>query len=1462
MKPSFNPLLIASALLSSGIAQAADYNWGTTTQNFTINRTDWGRDMPAYGTIDNSTGDMGIYWRGSSADRTYIHFDLSSLAGVTLTSNVSLNCAVNAQWGGVVTGSTVNTVNAAWTASNGSTAPGITTIAGATNATGTFTTGQIASWVVPQATFASYIGSPAYYGLALQGANGTTAHFNGTSTLTGSYTAGLVRVIGGTDWSAVTWDGGSSTATLASADASGGNLIISPGCTFSVTGTGTLGTGTFSGTISNAGTLSIDSSASQTLGGAISGAGGLTKSGNGTLKLTSVNSYTGAININGGTLEAAAATSGNASAIGNGSNTVNVATGATLLFSTNGRTAGYHSGTVNLNGGTITFNSADVSFASGRTLTLDIAPCTIDGSGQWRMRDANAKVAVTAAASGSTISVADLRLTTGGGGVHTFDVADGTATSDLTISSAVSGHFGGEKLTKSGDGTLALTGTNTYTGTTTVNGGTLALAGTLAGPVTVNAATLAGTGTLSNTVGISASGAIEPGGAGTTGTLTVNNTLTLAGETRMELTKTGATLDCDRIAGTGAVAFGGILKITASGDALQLGDSFQLFTGSGGFSQTFSSVETPALGTGLSWDITQLAVDGTITVVNYAAVPIFSIPAGGYIGAQSITLTSEPGATIYYTLDGSVPTLGSASGASPLSGITIPLSSTVTIRAFATKPGQASSTEASAVYTTIPTAVWNVDDNGLWSESAKWLESAIPDGAEIPVDFLTTSQLADTTVTLDSNRTVGSMTFGNANPINWTLAASNGAVLTLDNGAATPAITVDSNTATIAAPLAGFNGLDIGGAGTLVLSGANTYAGDTTVASGTTLKLGAADRLPDGGGKGNLALSGTLDLAGFSDTVNALTGNGPVVKSGAGTSTLTIGGADTTFTYDGVISNTEGTLSLRKNGTGTTTLTGIHAYNGTTTVNGGTLELPTGSSIGTATSGRVIAAAGTLALSGGTITTNGQGTFLAESTAATFNHSAGNLVMNAPVQYWDVVVGQFAAATWNQTGGTANLNIGALYVGNNIGSAGTALNLSGGSFSINGTAGTTDRGLILAVRADAALNITGTAAVTIPVLQYGHSPGVSLAGITGTVNLDGGTLTAETVKKNSAGTAIFNFNGGLLKVPATTTTLMSGLTTANVRDGGARIDTNGFTATLAQPLVHSTVGGDAATDGGLTKSGTGKLVLTGSSNFTGNTAVNAGTLQVDGELTASPQVTVAGGATLGGSGTISGTVIADGSVAPGASVGTLATGSVDLTGGTYACEIDGATADRLNVTGDLDLTGATLAVTALNPATFTGSVVILTYTGTLTGDFGTPALPSGITLEHDANAKEFRLVRGGDFYAWATANSVTGGPNGDSDNDGIRNLVEYALALNPAGADGQAGSYNPATGAISFTKRQDAIDNGDVTYIIQTSPDLVNWTPAVTHGSGNTSTTISTTLTVDGPKKFARLSVTTSATAP
>gem|GEM_PF-2547378 len=87
------------------------------------------------------------------------------------------------------------------------------------------------------------------------------------------------------------------------------------------------------------------------------------------------------------------------------------------------------------------------------------------------------------------------------------------------------------------------------------------------------------------------------------------------------------------------------------------------------------------------------------------------------------------------------------------------------------------------------------------------------------------------------------------------------------------------------------------------------------------------------------------------------------------------------------------------------------------------------------------------------------------------------------------------------------------------------------------------------------------------------------------------------------GIGVFNFQGGNLMARLSTATFFQGLTTANVRgtlvaNSGAVVNTNGFNVTIAQPLVHSTIGGDAATDGGLTKTGLGTLTLSGASTYT------------------------------------------------------------------------------------------------------------------------------------------------------------------------------------------------------------------------------------------------------------------------
>jgi autotransporter-associated beta strand protein len=119
---------------------------------------------------------------------------------------------------------------------------------------------------------------------------------------------------------------------------------------------------------------------------------------------------------------------------------------------------------------------------------------------------------------------------------------------------------------------------------------------------------------------------------------------------------------------------------------------------------------------------------------------------------------------------------------------------------------------------------------------------------------------------------------------------------------------------------------------------------------------------------------------------------------------------------------------------------------------------------------------------------------------------------------------------------------------------------------------------------------------------------------------------------NSAGTRTFNFNAGALKATASTATFMNlgtGNAVANVRNGGAIIHDGGFDVSVAQPLVHSTIAGDNAIDGGLTKLGSGTLTLTGANTYNGNTTVQAGTLELSlATLATNSTVSISNGALL------------------------------------------------------------------------------------------------------------------------------------------------------------------------------------------------------------------------------------------
>jgi autotransporter-associated beta strand protein len=143
------------------------------------------------------------------------------------------------------------------------------------------------------------------------------------------------------------------------------------------------------------------------------------------------------------------------------------------------------------------------------------------------------------------------------GGVNTNSVFNGTI-SDGGLGTA---------LIFNGPGLLTLTGTNNYSGGTMVNAGTLfvnntAGSGTGTGVVTVNSgASLGGTGTIGGIVSVAAGAVLAPGG-GNPGTLTITNDLSLDNASVMQF-QLGA--NSDQVDLTGNLTLGGTLNISDAG---------------------------------------------------------------------------------------------------------------------------------------------------------------------------------------------------------------------------------------------------------------------------------------------------------------------------------------------------------------------------------------------------------------------------------------------------------------------------------------------------------------------------------------------------------------------------------------------------------------------------------------------------------------------------------------------------------------------------------------------------------------------------------------------------------------------------------------------------------------------------------------------------------------------------------
>ncbi len=366
----------------------------------------------------------------------------------------------------------------------------------------------------------------------------------------------------------------------------------------------------------------------------------------------------------------------------------------------------------------------------------------------------------------------------------------------------------------------------------------------------------------------------------------------------------------------------------------------------------------------------------------------------------------------------------------------------------------------------------------------------------------------------------------------------------------------------------GGGGLTKNGGGNLTLSGNNTYAGTTTINSGT-LTLGRS-----GGTIANAAAvtvnGGALNVAN-SDTVGVVT-----LTSGEISGTGTLTGSFYDFRSGSVSAALAGSsVGLTKSTGGTVTLSGNNTYTGATTVSEGLLNI-TGSSASniTVNSGAAL---------GGEGTTTGSLTF-----------GAGNSTL-----YFDptTVTGAFTSGTVSTAGAFVFLNpTGAMTTG----TAYTVLKQTGGTFS-----GSPSDVFIAAARGTLAFANTNTELTLTPtgpaaLIWTGSGANPTFWDVVTTQNWD------------NSGPDRF-YSGDAVTFNDTASNYIVAVQGASVSPGNIIFNTG----TAAYTLSGGAIVGGAS----LTKDGTNSVTISNSNSYSGGTTINAGTIQLGNGTNATGSVT-------------------------------------------------------------------------------------------------------------------------------------------------------------------------------------------------------------------------------------------------
>jgi autotransporter-associated beta strand protein len=508
--------------------------------------------------------------------------------------------------------------------------------------------------------------------------------------------------------------------------------------------------------------------------------------------------------------------------------------------------------------------------------------------------------------------------------------------------------------------------------------------------------------------------------------------------------------------------------------------------------------------------------------------------------------------------------------------------------------------------------------------------------------------------------------------------------------------------------------------GLVILGGANTFTGTTTIYTNATLALDNPLALQDSTlnySSGTLVFTNVIaaTLGGLTGTTNLVLTN----MAGAALS-LTVGNNNGNASYNG---NLSGSGSLTKTGTGTQTIGsatgGGASYTGQTLSYNGTLVLDGNGSVSMNAGANNIyldASLGATALNlvdSAAVTTSG-GVYLASEPLGGSGGGSG-----------------YPQTTTLTVQNSAVLNVATLSIGN-------------GSRVPGGCSVTvTNNGL---------LNVSGT----FNILNTAGSTAGNEA-----VNLNGGTLAAGNFVASSLGSGAhantINFNGGTLEPNASDNgayplflPVITDLT-ANVNAGGLPINLNTQNVTIAQSLVHS--GGTP--DGGLTVFGGGVLTLTAANSYSGITTVSNCILNVNntaGSGTGTNIVNLLNSGYLGGSGTISGNVIVNngGHTLPGGTNNNITGMTTMVNNLTYnaGSEADfnlsstyNSGNDQVVVNGALGGNGVNIGIFLTDSITTnldtTGDYVLFQINGTYTSGFNHVPVWLGAT---PTNASKFSII--------------------------------------------------------------------------------------------------------------------------